>query len=167
MMIHCCAVGSQLTPLEHSILGGPACVLQRICLHPTQIFWHLIFTTLNHSRDKYKTKVTGNVIYMNPTSFTLSCLISEVLYLASISNNYYIHFKKKPSKECITEVRNHHLTVGVTQHTSVPHHHTPAYALPKGGQTYSTELLTLQALQTPTVLCSLSYFVHFVEITQH
>lgn len=98
MMIHCCAVGSQLTPLEHSILGGPACVLQRICLHPTQIFWHLIFTTLNHSRDKYKTKVTGNVIYMNPTSFTLSCLISEVLYLASISNNYYIHFKKTHQK---------------------------------------------------------------------
>lgn len=71
VVIHCHAVGSQIIPLNCSVSGGPAFGLEHICLHPTQIFWHLIFTTLNHLCDKRKTKVTGNGIYANPTPFAL------------------------------------------------------------------------------------------------
>lgn len=71
VVIQRCAVGSQTVPLNCSVLGGSAFTLQHICLHPTQISWHLIFTTLNHLCDKHKTKVSGNVVYTNPTPFAL------------------------------------------------------------------------------------------------
>lgn len=119
VVIHCCAGGSQITPLSSFVSGGPAFPLERICLHPTQIFWHLISTTLNYSCDKHKTKVSGNVTYVNPLLFRF---IPEVLYLASISNDYCIHFKKAHEEE----VKSCHNVVGDTQHSPAPHLRTQA-----------------------------------------